>query len=300
MKTPEGKTKMDKQQVLNQLRNAKEIYVIMSLCTRMPYVVCDKETFDDEVLIYFTEEDVKREGKRLVEEKIPVQIAKVDANQMLHFYGNLYTMGVNCLMVDQYMDSECRIQLPELVSRPGQNKPDTPEDEKKTWIENPSLHLTALYFMQELRRQKFETMPEELKEMQEEILADFTKGTYITAFQEGSGVPLIKQKNGDAYQPIFTDIIEFGKFNAKNQFKAIAVTANKIPSILVKEAKGVVVNPFGVNLQMPITKRTVPNPEAAAQAGTPEEVQATQVEVKADSERAGAQEEAEAENKTEN
>ena len=173
MKTPEGKTKMDKQQVLNQLRNAKEIYVIMSLCTRMPYVVCDKETFDDEVLIYFTEEDVKREGKRLVEEKIPVQIAKVDANQMLHFYGNLYTMGVNCLMVDQYMDSECRIQLPELVSRPGQNKPDTPEDEKKTWIENPSLHLTALYFMQELRRQKFETMPEELKEMQEEILADF-------------------------------------------------------------------------------------------------------------------------------
>ena len=154
MKTPEGKTKMDKQQVLNQLRNAKEIYVIMSLCTRMPYVVCDKETFDDEVLIYFTEEDVKREGKRLVEEKIPVQIAKVDANQMLHFYGNLYTMGVNCLMVDQYMDSECRIQLPELVSRPGQNKPDTPEAEKKTWIENPSLHLTALYFMQELRKQK--------------------------------------------------------------------------------------------------------------------------------------------------
>ena len=63
MKTPEGKTKMDKQQVLNQLRNAKEIYVIMSLCTRMPYVVCDKETFDDEVLIYFTEEDVKRESR---------------------------------------------------------------------------------------------------------------------------------------------------------------------------------------------------------------------------------------------
>ena len=69
MKTPEGKTKMDKQQVLNQLRNAKEIYVIMSLCTRMPYVVCDKETFDDEVLIYFTEEDVKREGKRLLKKR---------------------------------------------------------------------------------------------------------------------------------------------------------------------------------------------------------------------------------------
>ena len=264
---------MDKQQVLNQLRNAKEIYVIMSLCTKMPYVVCDKETFDDEVLLYFKEEDIRREGKRLIEEKIPVQIAKVDANQMLHFYGNLYTMGVNCLMVDQYMESECRIQLPELVSRPGQNKPDAPEDEKKTWIENPSLHLTALYFMQELRKQKFEKMPDELKEMQEEILADFTRGTYI---------------------------IEFGKFNSKNQFKAIAVTADKIPSILVKEAKGVVVNPFGVNLQMPITKRTVPNPEAAAHADAQAAVQATQVEVNATHERAGAEEESGAGNKAEN
>lgn len=290
---------MDKQQVLNQLRNAKEIYVIMSLCTKMPYVVCDKETFDDEVLLYFKEEDIRREGKRLIEEKIPVQIAKVDANQMLHFYGNLYTMGVNCDGRPVYGE-RVPDQLPELVSRPGQNKPDAPEDEKKTWIENPSLHLTALYFMQELRKQKFEKMPDELKEMQEEILADFTRGTYITAFQEGAGVPLLKQKNGDAYQPIFTDIIEFGKFNSKNQFKAIAVTADKIPSILVKEAKGVVVNPFGVNLQMPITKRTVPNPEAAAHADAQAAVQATQVEVNATHERAGAEEESGAGNKAEN
>ena len=114
------------------------------------------------------------------------------------------------------------------------------------------------------------------------------------------GVPLLKQKNGDAYQPIFTDIIEFGKFNSKNQFKAIAVTADKIPSILVKEAKGVVVNPFGVNLQMPITKRTVPNPEAAAHADAQAAVQATQVEVNATHERAGAEEESGAGNKAEN
>lgn len=288
---------MDKQQVLNNLRNANEIYVIMSLCTRMPYVVCDKETFDDEVLIYFTEDDIKREGKRLVDEKIPVQIAKVENKQMLPFYANLYTMGVNSIVVNQYMEDVCRVQLSELVSRPGSVKTGTPEDAKKTWIENPSLHLTALYFMQEVRRQKLETMPAELKEMQEEILADFTRGTYITAFQEEQGVPLLKQKNGDAFQPIFTDIIEFNKFNAKGQFKAIAIAADKIPHILVKEAKGVVINPFGVNLQMPITKRPMPNPAAGAQAeGQPENAQAVQAEVNADGERA----EEETENKAEN
>ena len=74
-----------------------------------------------------------------IEEKIPVQIMESRREPDASLYGNLYTMGVNCLMVDQYMESECRIQLPELVSRPGQNKPDAPEDEKKTWIENPSL-----------------------------------------------------------------------------------------------------------------------------------------------------------------
>ena len=52
-----------------------------------------------------------------------------------------------------------------------------------------------------------------------------------------------------------------------------------------------VVNPFGVNLQMPITKRTVPNPEAAAHADAQAAVQATQVEVNATHERAGAEEE---------
>ena len=51
-----------------------------------------------------------------------------------------------------------------------------------------------------------------------------------------------------------------------------------------------VVNPFGVNLQMPITKRTVPNPEAAAHADAQAAVQATQVEVNATHERAGAEE----------
>lgn len=242
---------MEKQTVLNSLRNAKEIYVVMSMCTKMPYVTCDPETFDDEVLIYFKEEDIKREGMRLVEQKIPVQVVRVEEKQMLHFYANLYTMGVNCILVDQYLDSEMRIQLPELVKKPGQGQ----ENGDKVWIENPGLHLTALYFMQEVRRQKLEALTDELKEMQEEILADYSRGTFITGFHEGNGVPLLKQKNGDAYQPVFTDILEFGKFNKDNKMRPVVIEAKKIPEVLVAEAKGVAVNPFGINLQLPIIKK---------------------------------------------
>ena len=258
---------MDKQKMLSDLRGAKEIFVAMSLCTKMPYVVCDPETFDDEVLIYFSEEDMKREGKRLIEKKIPIQIAKVEAAQMLNFYANLYTMGVNCVLVNQYLDSETRIQLSELVHRPGNGK--TPDGQ--VWIENPGLHLTALYFMQELRRQKLDALTDELKELQEEILADYSKGQYIAAFHENNGIPLLKQQNGDAYQPIFTDALEFRKFNKDNQFKAVVVAATKIPEVLAGEAKGVVVNPFGVNLQLPIVKRAAKKPEGQAAEGKPEE-----------------------------
>ena len=44
----------EKEQLLSSLRNAEEMYVFMSLCTKIPYVLCDEETFDDEVLLYYT------------------------------------------------------------------------------------------------------------------------------------------------------------------------------------------------------------------------------------------------------
>lgn len=153
------------------------------------------------------------------------------------------------------MEDEYKLQLADLVNRPGQNL-----KEGQIWVENPGLHLTALYFMQEVRRQKFEKLPKELQELQEEILADYGKGTYLAPFNEENGVPLLKQQNGDSYQPIFTDMLEFNKFNRENFFKASVMTADKITGALAKGARGVVVNPMGVNLQLPITKRAASGP----------------------------------------
>ena len=50
---------VDKSDVLKKMREAEAIYVLMSDCTRMPFVVCDPETYDDEV-IYLT---VKKKQK---------------------------------------------------------------------------------------------------------------------------------------------------------------------------------------------------------------------------------------------
>lgn len=231
------------------LCTAEELYVIISACTNMPFVKCDPETYDDEIFMYETEEDVKKEGTRFVEDKQPVKIAKVEKKQLLQFYTNLYTMGVNCVVLNAFMEKECRVQLSDMVK-----KPEKKNAAGQIWIENPELHLTALYFMQEVRRQKLTELPEDLKEMQNEILADYAKGTFFAVFNEEKKIPLLKLPNGDAYQPFFTDAIEMQKFVKGMQMKAAAIPAVKIPTILAPEAKGVVVNPGGVNLQLPITR----------------------------------------------
>mgnify|MGYP000680064966 CR=1 FL=1 len=66
-------------------------------------------------------------------------------------------------------------------------------------MENPGLHLTALYLCRRSADRNLKA-PKELQELQEEILADYGKGTYLAPFNEENGVPLLKQQNGDSYQ----------------------------------------------------------------------------------------------------
>ena len=240
----------EKQEIIQHLRSAQELYVIISMCTGSPYVVCDQETFDDEILIFLGEADAQKEAKKLTEAGIPVNIAKLENRQLLLFYTSLYTMGINALMV-RTQGTGCLIQLAEFVKR---NKQEQLPD-GKVWVENPSLHLTALYYMQELRRKPGQESNPQIKEWQDEIANDFNKGSFILPVQkEGSGIAVIKL-NEEVFQAIFTDILEFQKFNREGRLRPIVVNAHKIPQIMAPEAKGVVVNPLGVRMPLQI-KRT--------------------------------------------
>lgn len=240
----------DKQAVLARLRETKALYVIVSACTKLPYVACDPETFDDEVLVYFDQEEAQAKAKSLTEEKIPVSLVMLENRQLLLFYTNLYTMGVNALLVG-FSEREELIQLEEFVRRRG----DSPEQEGKVWVENPALHLTALYYMQEARRQPGPEMQPKLLELQEEIEGHFRKGNYILAIQkEGNGIPLVKMKSGEVYQAAFTDILEFQKFNREDKLRPVVVAADKISQVLAAEANGVILNPMGINMPLSIKR----------------------------------------------
>lgn len=43
----------EKQEIMYRLKNAGELYVLLSMCTGEPYVVCDQETYDDEIIVFF-------------------------------------------------------------------------------------------------------------------------------------------------------------------------------------------------------------------------------------------------------
>lgn len=223
-----------------------EFFVMMSACTKAPYVVCDPETFDDEVLLFFTEEEARKELSRLTEDKIPVTLAKLNTKQMLLFFTSLYTMGVNALLV--FQDGETAIvQIDEIVKRKSQDQmPDG-----AVWVENPELHLTALYFGQALRSPSKEDIQSRLAELQEELTAHFKRGKFIFALgREEQGTPLVKLKDGNVYQPVFTDVLEFQRFNRENKFRPVVVEGENLPKVLAKEAKGVLLNMMSVNLPL--------------------------------------------------
>lgn len=242
---------VDKTKVLVQLQQRENIYVIYSKCTRMPFVLCDSETYDDEVFIFFEEEDGNEAVQRFIAEENPVQMVKIEKKNYLPFYSGLYPMGVNCLVINKGTGAEIAVQLEDLVRRPENQK--MPEGTVR--IENREFHLTALYFMQELRRKPHTELTEILRELQEELLTHYSEGTFILAVREDKGIAIMKQKDGKTLLPIFTDVQEFQKFQAINRntkFGTAMVTPEKIAGFLPKDAAGVLVNPIGVNLPLKV------------------------------------------------
>lgn len=239
-----------KRAAAEMLRKAEAVYMILSLCTRMPYVVCDDRTFDDEILLYFEEGTAKAAVKKLLEDQEPVQAVKIVKKDLLAFYVSLMPLGVNCILVNRDTPVEIPIQLDEIIRRK------EPEGEGTVLIENPQLHLTALYFMQAVRRAQKVELTGELKELHEEMMVHYQRGRYILPVRD-AGTLVMKQKNGQVFQPVFTDIQEYKKFlsmQKEKEVKSAVLSADQIPGILAPETAGVVVNPFGVNLQLQIRR----------------------------------------------
>ena len=64
-------------------------------------------------------------------------------------------------------------------------------------------------------------------------------------------IPFVKNKDGKIFQPCYSDLGEFKKFNSKNKnakFRLLAVPYDELPKYLIKDSLGFVFNPAGFNL----------------------------------------------------
>lgn len=272
-----------------EVKNLGKAYALFSPLTNMPYVECEKENFNDQVLLYEKKEDAEAALKEYEEKGIRVTVKelktmevyipvkadepngkrkKMYLNQVRQHLGILPFMGVNAL---GYKPAGGELQTIELTNI-------LPEGFEKKVGDNslyqPNLQLTGLYLMQEARRKKEFVDMKNLQALDEEFSSNLIKSRLFIAVLPPEGqeknqqinlkeckLPYLKHQNGDIFFPVFSDIWEFQKYaQGKKNFRPIQIPFQEITKFWVKDAKAYMINPMGFSL--PITKEMIPKLQA--------------------------------------
>ena len=132
--------------MIKKIQAMKTLFAIYSPLTKMPYIQCDEETFDDEIHLFTELENAKKFCQEMMKQKIPLAIRKLENEKMiLQFYNELYQDGVNAVLYHDEVNVT-RMDLDKIVRLP------EPDQNRQKPVSNPLLQLTAAYFFQEARR----------------------------------------------------------------------------------------------------------------------------------------------------
>lgn len=248
-------------EAIQTLQKMEEIYAVYSGATRMPYLVCDEESFNDQALLFEDPEQVKEFAKAYTEKNIPLMGVLVKKEQFPAFYMNLFSIGVNTVVFHGKKETH-ELELDHIVKIPDLEK--LPEAQRP--LMNVQLELSILYFLQELRRPNQKPDKELLAELEEEMAVNLLKSQYILVMEllvpenevteetENDKIQLsyIKDKDGNIFQPIFSDHNEFVKFYQGKEIspnrRTILVPFRELSKYLLTESKGFSLNAAGVNL----------------------------------------------------
>ena len=238
--------------VLKKLRSLKEIHVPYAVATNMPFVTCDEETFNDQIWLFTSVEAVKEFAKKYEEKKILFKGVCVKQESMQAFYMDLHAMGVNEVVfcdggVEHKLELHKMVQIPDFKKLPIQQRP----------LMNPELQLSTVYFFQEVRRQGVEPDAERLESLAEEMYANLAKARFLLPVQvmptddkKGTiNLPYITDKNGNKFQPIFSDHTQYMKHVKKNKLdhntRVLMLGISDLQKYVVPDAQGYMLDPDG-------------------------------------------------------
>ena len=241
---------ISEQDAIKELQTRDAVFVAYSQATKLPYVICDEESFNDQVWVFATEEEIKAFGKKKLEEKVLLMGMKYEKKDYPRFYGTLYAIGVNSVV---WVDGENQIEVE--LTKIARQADFSQLEPKKQPLFNSTLQLSGIYFMQELRRPlKKEERTANMREMEEELIVNLKKSEFLVAMATDPedpkkvNIPYLKNKQCDILQPAFTDVMEFDKFARGKKLRAAKVPFAKLPGLIISQAKAFVINPMGFNL----------------------------------------------------
>ena len=237
------------EEIIKEIQGRENIFVAYSQTTKLPYVTCGEESFNDQAWFFTEEEAIKEFGKKKIEEKVLLMGMRYEKKDFPKMYGLLFSIGVNTIMWNDGGE-QMEIDLERIVRKPDLSKV---EPQKRPLI-NPTLQLSGIYFMQELRRPVPQEEHKNLRALEEEVIVNLRKSDFLVAMQRKGdepdkiNIPYRKNKEGKILQPVFSDVMEFEKFAKGKKLRIAKVPFNKLPNILIEQAESLVINPMGFNL----------------------------------------------------
>ncbi|MDD7730545.1 MAG: SseB family protein, partial [Clostridia bacterium] len=231
---------ISKEEAIKTLQSADRLFVAYSQATKLPYVTCDEESgsYNDQVWIFTTEEGIKNFGQEKLKDKILLMGMGYEKKDFPRLYGTLYAIGANSVVLTDG-EEQVEVELEKIARQADFSK----LEPAKRPLFNPTLQLTGIYFMQELRRPlKKEERTVNLREMEEELIVNLKKSEFLVAMATDPddatkvNIPYLKNKQGDILQPAFTDVMEFDKFARGKKLRAAKVPFAKLPGLIINQA----------------------------------------------------------------
>ena len=240
---------ISKEEAIKELQTREMVYVAYSQATKLPYVKCDEESYNDQAWIFSTEEQIKEFGKQLLEDKILLMGMRYAKKDYPRLYGTFYAIGINSVV---WVDGEDKIEidLPDIAKQADLSKLEPAQRP----LLNPTLQLSGIYFMQELRRPVEKEQHGNIRELEEELIVNLRKSEFLLAMDvdpenpKKINIPYLKNKKDEILQPVFTDVMELEKFTKGRKLRIAKVPFNKLPDLMIQQAIAYAVNPMGFYL----------------------------------------------------
>ena len=244
---------VQKAEFLQSLPTLEEAYILYSHLTHVPYTVYNEQSGEDEAFLFTSLETAKAKAVALNEANLQPTIAiKMNQKELITIVSSFFVYGITAMHWIT-AEGEAVFNVRDVIRRPDFSN--LPEPQRP--LENPSLQISMIYYMQELRRKDPNTDLKHLQELDEEMSANIKRATYLLPIvdksegeQKNIQQILFRLNETTSLVPLFSDGMEYQRFKAgKEEIKAIVVTFEQLATMEIPQGtNGYIINPGGVGV----------------------------------------------------